>query len=341
MGINNDIGIIYVADEHTSQNPCLDVMMSDLLELPNCKKVTERKDRNWFHYILKKQKIQRLTKGKLNFILENQYELSGALKEACANYKMVYVLFLNVSFSCARYPASLLEQYRKLYGNVKFILLFIDKVSFPLCHDAARLLKSGVMDATYSFDISDSQEYGMKLWRSYYSKILINDQKKAYDLYLCCDVESRSDEILKLVKACKDNGTNHYFHLRCRDAQAAAAFQNIKEEIDLYEDSWLPYEQVLEESLAANCILELVRPGQLGLTLRSYEVVCYNRKLLTNNKAILDFEFYDERFMRYFESVEDIDWDWVKEDVEVDYHYNNEFSPVHLIEDVIASCEGK
>ena len=341
MEISNNIGIIYVADETTSQNPCLDVMVSDLTKLPNCQKIMERKDRNWVRFLLKKQKVQKLTRGKLNFILRNHYELDQALKQACAKYKTVYVFFLNDSFVNARYPANLLTYYRKCYGNVKFALFFIDVVSFPLCHDAARLLKSGVMDATYSFDIKDSEEYGMKHWHSPYSKIPVVAQEKRYALYLCCDANTRKNEIIQIVEACKNNNVEHYFHLRCSDSRIAEKLRNTDKAVTVYEDSWLSYEQVLQESLEAKCILEIVRPGQLGLTLRSYEAVCYNRKLLTNNKAILDFEFYDPRFMQYFEKVEDIDWDWVKEDIEVDYHYSGEFSPIHLLEDIIASCEEK
>lgn len=341
MEIDNSIGIIYVADETTNQNPCLDVMMSDLTELPNCQKIMERKDPNRVRFLLKKQKIQRFTRGKLNFILRKHYELDQALKEACAKYKTVYVFFLNDSFVNARYPANLLAQYRNQYGNVKFALFFIDTVAFPLCHDAARLMKSGVMDVNYSFDKKDASEYGMKHWHSPYSKILPDDQPKEYSLYLCCDASTRRNEILQILEACKKSGIQYYFHLRCSDIQTADSFRNIDNSVELYENSWLSYVQVLRESLASNCILEIVRPGQLGLTLRSYEAVCYNRKLLTNNKAILDFEFYDPRYMQYFEKVEDIDWDWVKEDIEVDYHYNGEFSPLRLMEDIVKSCEEK
>lgn len=339
MEINHNVGIIYVADETTSQNPCLDVMLSDLLKLPNCQKITERQDRNWVRFLLKKQKIQRMTKGRLNVVLRKHYELDRALKAACAKYKTVYVFFLNDSFVNARYPTDLFAQYRKNYGNVKFVLFFIDTVAFPLCHDAARLLKSGEMDLTYSFDRNDAEEYGMKHWHSPYSKVLFDTQEKEYALYLCCDANTRKNEILQIVEACKTNGIEYYFHLRCKDSQTAEVFQNIDNRIELYQHSWLPYERVLRESIAANCILEIVRPGQAGLTLRSYEAVCYNRKLLTNNKSILNFEFYDPRFMRYYEKTEDIDWEWVKEDIPVNYRYDGRFSPIHLVEDMVKSCK--
>ena len=98
---------------------------------------------------------------------------------------------------------------------------------------------------------------------------------------------------------------------------------------------YMSYQEVLERELNARVLLEIVQQGQVALTLRAYEAVAYNRKLLSNNKTILSFEYYDPRFMRYFEQVKDIDWDWVKEDANVDYDYKGEFSPVLLIDDII------
>ena len=38
--------------------------------------------------------------------------------------------------------------------------------------------------------------------------------------------------------------------------------------------------------------------------------------------------------MHIFEKAEDIDWDWVKERIPVDYHYDGRFSPVHIIDEI-------
>lgn len=76
-----------------------------------------------------------------------------------------------------------------------------------------------------------------------------------------------------------------------------------------------------------NCILEIVRKNFIGFTQRYYEAVIFNKKLLTNNKEITELAYYDERYMQYFEKIEDIDWEWVRREVEVDYHYQGDFSP--------------
>ena len=93
----------------------------------------------------------------------------------------------------------------------------------------------------------------------------------------------------------------------------------------------LPYEKVIGNILSTNCVLEMVAKGQKVQTARYYEAVCYNKKLLTNNPNIKELSFYNPKYMKYFENIEDIDFEWVKRKETIDYHYNNEFSPNHIL----------
>ena len=98
----------------------------------------------------------------------------------------------------------------------------------------------------------------------------------------------------------------------------------------------IPYKTVLNNLQNSKCILEILRDKQRGPSLRYFEAVCYNKKLLTNNPAIIDFPYYDERYMRVFSKPEDIDINWIKEDISnVDYHYKGDFSPTKLIDYLI------
>lgn len=72
--------------------------------------------------------------------------------------------------------------------------------------------------------------------------------------------------------------------------------------------------------------------GQKVQTVRYYEAVYYNKKLLTNNPSVRDLSFYDPRYMRYFETVDDIDFSGVKEKVPINYHYAGEFSLLHILD---------
>ena len=75
------------------------------------------------------------------------------------------------------------------------------------------------------------------------------------------------------------------------------------------------------------------------MTLRYYEAITYNKKLITNNEMVKKLPFYNPYYMFVFCDPEDIDLAWVKRSVKVDYHYNNEFSPKELVKDIIRETQ--
>lgn len=93
---------------------------------------------------------------------------------------------------------------------------------------------------------------------------------------------------------------------------------------------FVAYDEILRRTLSANVVLDIIK-NDMPLTLRVYEAVVYNKKLLTNNRKILTFKYYDPRYIQFFESVEDIDWDWIKEVSDVDYGYMGDFSPKKIL----------
>jgi hypothetical protein len=84
----------------------------------------------------------------------------------------------------------------------------------------------------------------------------------------------------------------------------------------------------------AGCILEIVSPDQNGLSLRAIEAIVFNKKLITNNKAILNSPYYNKKYMSYFEFINDIDFDFILNTVVVNYEYNGDFSPIKLMESI-------
>lgn len=56
--------------------------------------------------------------------------------------------------------------------------------------------------------------------------------------------------------------------------------------------SAIPYERVIEYSMGAKCLLDIVQPGQTGLTMRALEAPMFGKKLITNNPSIVDEPFY-------------------------------------------------
>ena len=54
--------------------------------------------------------------------------------------------------------------------------------------------------------------------------------------------------------------------------------------------------------------------------------------ILQHSKRIHNYYFYNNHAKLYFEYVEDIDMNFFKENLDVEYHYKGENSPVNLID---------
>lgn len=79
--------------------------------------------------------------------------------------------------------------------------------------------------------------------------------------------------------------------------------------IDLKNKSLL-YSENLENVKKATCLLEIVVEGQTGLTLRTMEALFFNKKLITNNSSIMQYDFYHPNNILIIRDEADIDLDF-------------------------------
>jgi len=97
----------------------------------------------------------------------------------------------------------------------------------------------------------------------------------------------------------------------------------------------MPYNEMLYYTVNSKCILEVNQGGAVGYTSRFLEAVMYNKKLLTNNCSIQKSAFFSPEYIQCFSKVEEINLAFISEDLlQVDYGYQGEFSPLHLIEKI-------
>ena len=98
------------------------------------------------------------------------------------------------------------------------------------------------------------------------------------------------------------------------------------------KDKFKDYKDIIKEIKKSNCIVEILQKNQTGSTLRYYEAICYNKKLLTNNINVMNLPFYNEKYIRIFDDSFKIDYDWIKEEEIIDYQYNNLYSPIKILD---------
>jgi hypothetical protein len=216
------------------------------------------------------------------------------------------------------------------------------KETFPNCHIYVFVWDTLIEDNTYwnirhriqakevnkvlTFDKSDADKYGWLQCLFYYSKINIPQKDITTDLYFAGAPNGNRSELI--------NNCYHYLSkaISCEfNVNVSKRKNTFSDGINILERR-VPYIQILREIQSCNCVLEIVKEGQTGPTLRYFEAICYNKKLLTNNPEVVNLPFYDERYIHVFKTASDIDADWVARREPIDYHYDGRFSPIHMIE---------
>lgn len=133
------------------------------------------------------------------------------------------------------------------------------------------------IDEVWTFDENDAKKHHMNYNPQFYTKKLVleNDNVNNNILFL------GRDKGRKLIIQEIQNF--------CLKQEIKTEFIIIEQERDIR--SYQEYLKLLERS---NCILDILAPGQSGMTLRCMESLFLKKKLITNNKDIVNCDFYDK-----------------------------------------------
>lgn len=164
---------------------------------------------------------------------------------------------------------------KKKYPKMRVIVWYWNKVT-----ENNKPQKYGDNIELWSFDKNDCKEYGMKYNIQYYEPSFHNivDKKNIMtDIFFVGHDEGRKKMILDFQTLAENMG------LVC-DIRIS----------DTYGGWFIPYAEVEKKVLTTKSILELNRIGQSGVTLRAMESLFYCKKLITNNKDIVNEPYYNK-----------------------------------------------
>jgi len=142
------------------------------------------------------------------------------------------------------------------------------------------ILEDKNIDEFWTFDKNDSNSYKMKYNPQFYTKnVKIEDKntKKKYDIVFLGRAKGRKEQILNLENEFKRKGLNYNIRI-------------IENEKDLVK-----YDDYLDWLSKSKSILDITCNNQVGLTLRCMESIFLEKKLITNNKEIKKYNFYNPK----------------------------------------------
>lgn len=139
-----------------------------------------------------------------------------------------------------------------------------------------KILEDKNIDEFWTFDKSEAEKYNLKYNPQFYSKKIISHNIEInQDVVFMGRAKDRKKELKNLEEIIKKLGIKTNFFI-------------IEKEKDL-----IKYNEYLKQVYTSKCILDYNQEGQVGLTLRPMEALFCQKKLITNNKDIINYDFYN------------------------------------------------
>ena len=234
-----------------------------------------------------------------------------------------------ICFVCVRYPSSSYLIYlRKHYPNCKIVVLCRDLLK---THEDMynEYMNAKAIDIWMSYDDQESKKYGFPHFEEFESKIDIPilDNYPLADVFFAGKAKDRLPKLVDVYDNLTSKGVKCLFYVTGVETKDKVEREGIK-----YLDKQITYYEMLSLSVNSKCILEINQGNAIGYSSRFLEAVMFNKKLITDNLYIKKSQFYNTDYIQCFEKVEDIQAEFVKKEVDVNYNYKDEFSPVHIIE---------
>lgn len=232
--------------------------------------------------------INKFTGGKYDKIKDfnNQRHFFDSIKEKCYDYIVVIV---GRSLSVKAFETFLKGQKHSrkilyLFDDVKRVKEFRDIAAF--------------FDVIYSFDRADCKKYGFRLLPLFYCDMYkYADQNKNIDFSCIGGLHSEREQFVKkIISQYPEDRWNWEIIL-----VASSRFSIMKEYIfgkrtnipDFIGYHRIPLICASDIMLRSKCTLDMPYPSQKGLTLRTIESLGANTKLITTNKDVVEYDFYD------------------------------------------------
>ncbi|WP_149427886.1 hypothetical protein [Exiguobacterium acetylicum] len=237
-------------------------------------------------------------------------------------------------FTPGWYYPDFISYLKRKFPESKFVFYFSDTIESKMRKIKALnidYLKSN-FDLVLSYNQKDVNFYGLKYSPIYYSKVS-EEKISKLNIYPKSDVvfigaaRNRIKEIEDSFKLFKSAGVSCFFYVVINEGTITEEIEGI-----VYSKEIMPFNEYLSRTFSAKCILEILDSNTEGSTLRFWEAIMYNKKLITNYPHAYKNQFYDPEFIQYFKEINSIDTDFIKKNTIPDYKYNNQNSPIKFLE---------
>lgn len=176
----------------------------------------------------------------------------------------------------------------------KYIAYLYDSVKRnPIEH-----LLNGIFDKIYSFDKEDIKKYNFKEISNYnYINISPHPGKNIIekDVFYIASFDNRIAKLDDFSEQFKKLDISYRFIIAGKKATVFNFKKKISNQLEHLEFNRkiINQKELLQLYLKTNVIIDLVRDNQSGLSFRVFEAMAFEKKIITNNANIKNYDFYN------------------------------------------------
>lgn len=176
------------------------------------------------------------------------------------------------------------EQLKK--QTTKYISYIYDScVRFPIDH-----LLNGIFDKIYSFDLEDTKKYNFNFITNYIyleKKEIQSTVAENSTVFIVLSIDERLPILNNLANYFSTNNIKYKFVLVGKKKP-----KNLNPNI-IYSNKTLLPSELIDDLKNCNIVLDLIRIGHNGLSFRIFEALALQKKIITTNKSIKEYDFYN------------------------------------------------
>lgn len=217
------------------------------------------------------------------------------IKSASKN-KYDYIFFIK----CEMMPLETINKLKEIFPSALLCLYLYDSLN------NIRGIKSKInaFDRVLSFDLEDTKENKNIMFRPLffiddYKKELANKEEYKYDIVFVGTIHSDRYKIIKKIKSIvQNNGISYFFYCYLQSEFMYYFYKITKKEFRGVDKKEFEFEKIESAKIAeiideTKVVLDIQHPKQTGLTMRTIEMVGMNKKLITTNQSIRQYDFYN------------------------------------------------
>lgn len=205
-------------------------------------------------------------------------ELLAASNETLRHYLKNFQLIIFLDFGFEPEMAARIRPFTK----AKIVLFFWNHFKLEHYRKLNDAQKEPAIDEIYHFDPLEARDLGLKHNSSFYTQSVGESvHKTEYDIFFGANDNGRKQQAMELKERFESLGLSTHYHILPKRGNE--------------QEGYLPYNDYLQLVKRSKGILEILRAGQYGVTLRTFESLFLQKKLVTANAMLPFYRLYDPR----------------------------------------------